>query len=69
MLISPDTSFIHIASAINLPVIGFYYKENICSWGARSDFAYTLVLDEEQEKRNSTLDEVSSIVDSFFDKK
>lgn len=40
LLISPDTSFIHIASGMNLPTIGIYYKDNFFCWGPRSSISY-----------------------------
>ena len=42
ILISPDTSFIHIASAIDLPTIGLYYKDNFTYWGPKSSINYVV---------------------------
>ena len=42
LLISPDTSFIHIASGIDLPTIGIYYKDNFFYWGPRSSINYII---------------------------
>ncbi|MFY9074855.1 glycosyltransferase family 9 protein [Malaciobacter mytili] len=44
LLISPDTSFIHIASGLNIPTIGLYWNNPIkyIEWGPRSEKSYAI---------------------------
>ena len=44
VMISPDTSFIHIASAYDIPTVGIYRndKEHIQIWGPRSSRSYVI---------------------------
>lgn len=44
LLISPDTSFIHIASGLNIPTIGLFWNNPIkyIEWSCKSDISVTL---------------------------
>lgn len=44
LLISPDTSFIHIASGLNVPTIGLFWDNPIkyLEWGPKSDLSYAI---------------------------
>ncbi|RBQ32645.1 hypothetical protein CRU92_02720 [Arcobacter sp. FW59] len=72
ILISPDTSFIHIASAIDLPTIGIYNKNKIAPWGPRSSIKYLVCsnLDDEVDEfiDGFSIDEVVNCVNDFFNK-
>lgn len=49
-LISPDTSFIHAASAFNLPLLACYRNESSSIlWKPKSEFSYVLFCENEKE--------------------
>lgn len=73
LIISPDTSLIHISSALNLPTIGIYRKddEHIKLWGPLSDINYVI---QSSVDGNNTIDgfnvkEVVYSVESAFNDK
>lgn len=71
LLISPDTSLIHIASAINLPTVAICNKNNIKAWGPRSSINY--VVSSKIENKGDTIEgfsieEVYNCVIDFFKK-
>ncbi len=71
LLVSPDTSLIHIASAIDLPTIAICNKSNIKTWGPRSTINY--VVSSEVENKGDTIEgfsieEIYNFVIDFFKK-
>ncbi|MFX4233640.1 glycosyltransferase family 9 protein [Aliarcobacter butzleri] len=61
LLISPDTSFIHIASGLNIPTIGLFWNDpsKYIEWGPKSDLFYSIVPDnQEQNIKNINLEKV-----------
>jgi ADP-heptose:LPS heptosyltransferase len=60
LLISPDTSLIHIASAFNIPVIAFYpnIKWNYERFSPRSDISEVIFSDSEKDIYHINTDEV-----------
>ena len=69
LLISPDTSFIHIAPAIDLPTIGLYYKDNFNYWGPKSNINYVVTTGDDG-KSNATkgidFDKISKYVKEIY---
>ncbi len=51
LLISPDTSFIHIASGLNIPTIGLYWNNPIkyIEWGPKSEKSYAITSKTKEE--------------------
>lgn len=62
LLISPDTSFIHIASAIDLPTIGLFYKNNFVYWGSKSTISYVV----RTNNNDMIFDEVAKYVQETY---
>jgi len=61
VLISPDTSFIHIASGLNIPTIGLYWKDpfKYIEWGPKSDKSYFITpKTDESHIKNIDLNEI-----------
>lgn len=56
LIISPDTSFIHIASALNIPTIGLFWNNPMkyIEWGPRSDKFYSIT----PKKKESNLENI-----------
>lgn len=70
VMITPDTSFVHIASALNVPTVGVYQnnRDLIRLWGPRSEF-HVIIAPEEHggSIRGFSLDEVVDAVAVFLD--
>lgn len=69
LLISPDTSIIHIASAFKIPVFGFYVKyktKDIIWYPYRSLF--DCVITEEATLKNISYEEVANKLIPFFER-
>lgn len=61
LLISPDTSFIHIASGLNIPTIGLFWNNPIkyIEWDSRSDISVALTPEgTESNLENINLNEI-----------
>ncbi len=74
LLISPDTSLIHLASAMDIPTVGIYRNndEHIMEWGPRSRFHAIIrstVLDDNTLEGFSTLEAVESTIELLERKK
>ena len=69
ILITPDTSIVHVASAYNIPTFGLYvrYKTNDLIWSPyNTDFSYVETTD--NSLKNITFDEVKEKLIPFFEK-
>ncbi|AGR78013.1 ADP-heptose:LPS heptosyltransferase [Aliarcobacter butzleri 7h1h] len=72
LLISPDTSFIHISSGINLPTIGIYYKNNFNYWGPKSDIKYVIKSDIDKKShliKNINFTQITEYIREIYLKK
>lgn len=69
LLVTPDTSIVHIASAYNIPTFGLYvrYKTNDLIWSPyNTNFSY--VETTENSLKNITFDEVKEKLTPFFER-
>lgn len=70
MIISVDTSIIHIASAYNKPIIGFYTsnKENQKSAGPKGEICYIIESDSNEKIENLNLSEIKEKMEIILKK-
>ena len=68
LLITPDTSIVHVASAFKIPVFGLYvkYQTNDHIWSPFNS-PFECVITEEATLQNVSLDSVKSKLIPFFE--